>query len=50
MENSLAIFENVLNKFSALNFLKLKLGILPVNIVNYNGTGHKKMGGAPLLS
>ena len=48
MENSLPIFENILNKFSALNFLKLKLGILPVNIVNSNGTDHKKMGGAPL--
>lgn len=48
MENSLAIFENILNKFSSLNFLKLKLGILPVNIVNSNGTDHKKMGGAPL--
>lgn len=48
MENSLAIFENILNKFSALNFLKLKLGILPVNTVISNGTDHKKMDGAPL--
>ena len=48
MENSLAIFENILNKFSALNFLKLKLGMLPVNIVISNGTDHEKMGGAPL--
>ena len=44
MENSLAIFENIMNKFSALNFLKLKLGILPVDIVNSNGTDHKKNG------
>lgn len=42
MENSLAIFENILNKFSALNFLKLKSGILTVNIVISNGTDHKK--------
>ena len=48
MKNSLAIFENILNKFGALNFFKLKLGILPVNMVNSNGTDHKKMGVAPL--